>query len=421
VRNNDFRALSETMSYGLIGAKLSHSYSKIIHNFWGNAEYQLWEIKPEKLDTFFQTADFTGINVTIPYKQDVMPYCILSEGAAKIGSVNTVVNKHGRLHGYNTDYSGFLYMAERAAIDFRHKKVLILGSGGTAKTVFYAARDSGAGEIVIVSRNGKDNYKNLEKHGDSNILINTTPLGMYPLNDGLPVDISLFSRLTDVMDVIYNPLKTNLLLDAQKKGVNFMSGLPMLVAQAWFSHKLFFGLESEPAVDREIIETVLHKTEKIFKNIVLIGMPGCGKTTIGRELAGRLGWKFTDTDWEIENRTGRSVPEIINTEGEPYFRKIEREIILDIAKETGRVIATGGGSVMAQENRNALLQNGFIIFLEREIGELATDNRPLAKDFAAISELYKRRAPIYNAMCDKKICVCDSLEENVTRIMELVR
>jgi len=408
------------MGYGLIGAKLSHSYSKIIHNFLGNAEYQLWEIKPEKLDTFFQRADFTGINVTIPYKQDVMPYCILSEGAARIGSVNTVVNKHGRLYGYNTDYSGFLYMAKRGDVDFCHKKVLILGSGGTAKTVFYAARDSGAGEIIIVSRTGKDNYKNLEKHRDSNILINTTPLGMYPLNDGLSVDISLFTRLTDVVDVIYNPLKTNLLLDAQKNDVNFMNGLPMLVAQAWFSHKLFFDHSSEPAVDANIIETVLHKTEKLFRNIVLIGMPGCGKTTIGQELARRLGLKFTDTDFEIENKIGKSVPEIINTAGETYFRNVEREIILEVARERGQVIATGGGSVMRQENRDALSQNGFIVFLEREITKLATGNRPLSKDLDAMSELYKRRAPTYNAMCDKKICVCDTLGKNITRIMELV-
>ena len=409
------------MNYGLIGASLSHSYSKIIHNFLGNGEYQLWEIKPEKLAAFFQTAAFAGVNVTIPYKRDVMPYCILSDTAARIGSVNTIINKHGRLYGCNTDYAGFLYMAKRAGVDFSRKKVLILGSGGTAKTVFCAARDSGAGEIIIVSRRGKDNYKNIAKHRDSDILINATPLGMYPQNDGLPVDISLFAQLTDVMDVIYNPLKTNLLLSAQKSGVNFMNGLPMLVAQAWFSHKLFFDLTGAPDEDEEVMEAVLHKTEKLFKNIVLIGMPGCGKTTIGRELARRLDLKFTDTDFEIESKTGKSVPAIINTQGEAYFRKVEQEIILRIAKEPGQVIATGGGSVMAPENRDTLSQNGFVVFLEREIRSLATDNRPLAKDFAAVSELYEARAPVYNALCDKKVCLGDSLEENIAVMMELVR
>jgi len=413
-------ANEQIMTYGLIGEKLSHSYSKIIHNFWGNAEYQLWEIKPEELGAFLQAADFTGINVTIPYKEDVIPYCILSEGADRIGSVNTIVNEHGRLYGYNTDYSGFLYMSQRANIDFRHKKVLILGSGGTAKTVFCAVADRGAEEIIVVSRRGGDNYENLGKHYDSNILINTTPLGMYPLNDGLPVDISPFERLTDVIDVIYNPLKTRLLLQAQKKGVNFTNGLPMLVAQAWFSHKLFFHMEKGAEEDAEAIEECLHKTEKLLRNIVLIGMPGCGKTTVGRAIGQCLGLKFTDTDFEIERQTGRLVREIINNSGEAYFRKVEADINSQVARETGQVIATGGGSMMSPENREAVLQNGFIIFLEREITNLATDGRPLSKDFAAIEELYKQRAPIYNGLCHAKISVSDSVEENVTGIMKLL-
>ncbi|MDR2861184.1 MAG: hypothetical protein LBV07_01360 [Syntrophobacterales bacterium] len=406
------------MSYGLIGAKLSHSYSKIIHNFWGNAEYRLWEIKPENLDAFFHTADFAGVNVTIPYKEAVMPYCLLSEEAARIGSVNTVVNRQGKLYGGNTDYAGFLYMTQRAGIDFRHKKVLILGSGGTSKTAFCAARDSGAKEIIVVSRKGGDNYQNLERHHNSDILINTTPLGMYPLNSGLPVDISPFGGLTAVIDVIYNPLKTNLLLAAQRNGVNFTNGLSMLVAQAWFSHKLFFDLAGNPAEDGEVIEGALRKTEKFFRNIVLIGMPGCGKTTIGRELACRLGMTFADTDIEIERHTGRSVPEIIETEGEAYFRRVEKDIVLKIARETGQVIATGGGSIMVRENRDALLQNGYILFLDKDITKLATGNRPLAKDFAAISELYNVRVPIYRTLCNKRICVDGNLEENMTKIME---
>jgi len=409
------------MNYGLIGGKLSHSYSKVIHQFLGNTSYELMERSPWELDEFINAGKFRGINVTIPYKQDVMPYCALSETAHRIGSVNTIVNWEGKLYGHNTDYDGFLYMAKKASVDFRDKKVLILGSGGTSKTALCVANDSGAKEIIIVSRNSENNYQNIEKHHDSRIIINTTPVGMHPENDGRPIEVSAFKRLTNVIDVIYNPLKTRLLLDAQKVGINFINGLSMLVAQAWFSHKLFFDIICEPAEDAEIIEKVLKKTEKHFQNIVLIGMPGCGKTTIGRELALRLKLKFIDTDAEIEKRIGISASDIIKEGGERFFRKIESDVISKTAKETQQVIATGGGSVMSQLNRDTIIQNGIILFLDRDISELSSANRPLSKDFNSLSQLYAERHPIYSALCDKKIIVSSALEDNISKILERIK
>ena len=409
------------MNYGLIGEKLSHSYSKIIHQLFGNTSYELLEIPLGELDGFLNAAKFKGINVTIPYKQNVMPYCVLSESARRIGSVNTIVNREEKLYGYNTDYSGFQYMVQKAGIDFQEKKVIILGSGGTSKTALCVAKENRIKEIIVVSRNGENNYQNIEKHNDSQIIINTTPVGMYPENDGRPIEVSTFKRLTDVIDVIYNPLKTRLLLDAKKMGINFTNGLTMLVAQAWFSHKLFFNIACESAEDVEIIEEVLKKTEKLFRNIVLIGMPGCGKTTIGREFARRFGLKFVDTDAEIEKQIRKPVPDIISEDGEEVFRKIESDIISKTAKETGQVIATGGGSVMSPSNRDTLMQNGFILFLDRDISKLATDNRPLSKDFNALSELYTTRAPIYSALCDNKITVGNDLEDNISKILELLK
>jgi len=406
------------MKYGLIGEKLSHSYSKTIHNLFGNNEYKICEIPPENIKKFINSADFYGINVTIPYKKDVIPYCILSENAQQIGSVNTIINKNGKLYGHNTDYFGFLYMSKKTNISFYGKKVLILGSGGTSKTVSCVVQESNAKEIVIVSRNGENNYQNIEKHYDSDIIINTTPVGMYPNNDGIPVDIAHFLHLNGVIDVIYNPIKTNLLLAAQRKNINYINGLSMLVAQAWFSHKLFFDIDCNDTEDIEVIENILQKIEKMFRNIVLIGMPGCGKTTIGKALAERLGVKFVDTDSKIETIIGKSPAELIETNGEEYFRKIESEIILKTAKETGQVIATGGGSVLLPQNRDALMQNGFIIYLDREIEKLATDNRPLSKN---IDALYKERAPVYNALCSIKINVNDNLEDNIKRITELLK
>jgi len=409
------------MNYGLIGEKLLHSYSKTIHLFYGNTSYELLEISSKELDSFLRAAEFSGINVTIPYKQAVMPYCVLSEEAKRIGSVNTIVNRGNILYGYNSDYFGFQYMVQKSGIEFRDMKVIVLGSGGTSKTVLCVLKDIGVEDIIIISRSGEDNYKNIQNHYDSHIIINTTPVGMYPENDATPIDISEFKQLTAVFDVIYNPLKTRLLLDAQKIGINFMNGLSMLVAQAWHSHKLFFDHKNKSMEDAKSIGEVLQKTERFYRNIILIGMPGCGKTTIGRELAHRLGMPFIDTDHEIEKQTGRLVPDIINEDGEDYFRKIECDVIKLITKKAGQVIATGGGSVTIPSSGDALVQNGVVLFLDRKLSELSTDNRPLSMNMDALKNLYDRRKSIYNVLCDNKITVEGNLDINISKILDLIK
>jgi shikimate dehydrogenase len=406
------------MKYGLIGKTLIHSYSKTIHGFFGNHDYELVEIPPDGVAGFLQKADFLGVNVTIPYKETVMPYCVLDDHAQTIGCVNTIVNKNGTLYGYNTDYFGFTYMAKLAGISFNGKKVVVLGSGGASKTAACASRDGGAGEVVVVSRNGENNYSNIDRHADCNVLVNTTPVGMFPNNGNIPLSLSGFSRLSAVIDVVYNPLRTKLLLEAKKLGIATAGGLSMLVAQALMAHNLFFGIEADEQTDQARIAEALAKTEKRFSNIVLIGMPGCGKTTTGRELAKVCGREFVDTDKVIEEREGRKIPDIINEDGEGRFRELEKCVIAEVAAQTNQVIATGGGSVLAQENRDALSQNGIVIFLECPLEYLATAGRPLSVD---LETLYQRRLPLYKGLCQHTITVSADLADDVRRINEVLQ
>jgi shikimate dehydrogenase len=397
------------LDYGLIGKKLSHSYSRIIHGFMGNTGYELLEIPPEELDAFMREAAFTGINVTIPYKEAVLPYCVLDESAKKIGSVNTVINEGGTLRGFNTDYFGFSRMAERAGISFHGKKAVILGSGGTSKTASCVARDKGAREVITVTRGGVQSenqcgYDEIALHYDCDVLINTTPVGMYPGNGQAPVELAGFTNLSAVIDVIYNPLRTKLLLDARERGIPTANGLAMLTAQAAMAHELFFSGEKVP------LDDLVFKTERFFSNVVLIGMPGCGKTTIGKGLALRLGKEFADTDEIIAARTGRSIPEIINNDGEAAFRDMESRVIAEVSAKTGQVIATGGGSVLRKENWDALSQNGTVVYLERALEKLATEGRPLSVN---VEELYRKRKPLYEAACDVKVEVGDDLDRNI--------
>jgi shikimate dehydrogenase len=403
------------MKYGLIGKTLSHSYSKVIHGFFGNHEYELLELPPESLEDFLRAADFLGINVTIPYKETVMPYCVPDEHAKKIGSVNTIVNKNGTLYGYNTDYFGFSYMAKLAGISFNGRKVVILGSGGTSKTAVSVTRDGGAREIAVVSRNGENNYGNIERHADCDVLVNTTPVGMFPNNGDSPLSLDNFTKLSAVIDVVYNPLRTKLLLEAKKTGIRTASGLSMLTAQALRAHNLFFGIETNEREDLMSVEEALSKTEKRFSNIVLTGMPGCGKTTMGRELAKVFGKDFVDTDELIAKRTGRKPRDILREDGEPRFREHESAVIAQAAAKTNQVIATGGGSVLAEENRDALAQNGIVIFMDRPLDRLAIDGRPLSVNLEA---LYQRRLPIYESFCQYKITLDDDFAANVRRIKE---
>ena len=403
------------MRYGLIGASLSHSFSPQIHAAFGNKEYFLRELSASELPLFMKERAFAAVNVTIPYKQAVMPLCdYISPEAQQIGSVNTVINQNGLLCGYNTDYFGFAYLAAQAAVDFDGKKVLVLGSGGTSLAAQAAALDSGAREICVVSRSGADNYQNLHRHYDAEILINTTPLGMYPQSAQSPLDIAPFTHLDGVIDVIYNPLRTALLLQAKEKGIAYAGGLSMLVGQAKKAHELFF----KTTLDEDLIKKVVKQLEEQMANVVLIGMPGSGKTTVGSLLAQKLGFSFVDVDQAVEQAAGMTVTQIFQTHGEPFFRHLEHQTIKRICAQGGQVIATGGGSVLNSESRQYLSQNGLIIWLDRETDKLDRCGRPLSGSTEELTLMYATRVPLYQKLSDIKVHVTDDAAETVRIIME---
>ena len=387
------------MEYGLLGERLGHSFSPQIHRDLAGYDYQLLPTPPEAVEDLFARRAFQGLNVTIPYKRTVMPLCDeIDPRAAAIGAVNTVVNRNGRLTGYNTDIDGFLYMARRAGVDMAGKKVVILGSGGTSRTARAAAGELGAREIITVSRHGEDNYQNLSRHADAQVLVNTTPVGMYPNWGQSPVSLESFPALEGVLDVVYNPLRTALLLQAEERGLPCSCGLPMLVAQAKRAAELFTGQN----IDDSRTEAVLHGLRRQLTSIVLIGMPGCGKTTVGRALAGKLGRTFVDLDEEIVRRAGMSIPEIFAREGEAGFRERESALVREFGERTGLVVSTGGGVVTRRENYIPLKQNGLLLHLRRDPAALPTDGRPLSQATAP-EELWRRRAPLYAAFADGEI------------------
>ena len=387
------------MEYGLLGERLGHSFSPQIHRDLAGYDYQLLPTPPEAVEDLFARRAFQGLNVTIPYKRTVMPLCDeIDPRAAAIGAVNTVVNQNGRLTGYNTDIDGFLYMARRAGVDMAGKKVVILGRGGTSRPPRAAAGELGAREIVNVSRHGVDNYQNLSRHADAQVLVNTTPVGMYPNWGQSPVSLESFPALEGVLDVVYNPLRTALLLQAEERGLPCSCGLPMLVAQAKRAAELFTGRN----IDDSRTEAVLHGLRGQLTNIVLIGMPGCGKTTVGRALAGKLGRTFVDLDEEIVRRAGMSIPEIFAREGEAGFRERESALVREFGERTGLVVSTGGGVVTRRENYIPLKQNGLLLHLRRDPAALPTDGRPLSQATAP-EELWRRRAPLYAAFADGEI------------------
>ena len=387
------------MEYGLLGERLGHSFSPQIHRDLAGYDYQLLPTPPEAVEDLFARRAFQGLNVTIPYKRTVMPLCDeIDPRAAAIGVVNTVVNRNGRLTGYNTDIDGFLYMARRAGVDMTGKKVVILGSGGTSRTARAAAGELGAREIVTVSRHGEDNYQNLSRHADAQVLVNTTPVGMYPNWGQAPVSLESFLALEGVLDVVYNPLRTALLLQAEERGLPSSCGLPMLVAQAKRAAELFTGQN----IGDSRTEAVLHGLRRQLTSIVLIGMPGCGKTTVGRALAEKLGRTFVDLDEEIVRRAGTSIPEIFAREGEAGFRERESALVREFGERTGLVVSTGGGVVTRRENYIPLKQNGLLLHLRRDPAALPTDGRPLSQATAP-EELWRRRAPLYAAFADGEI------------------
>jgi shikimate dehydrogenase len=403
--------------FGLLGETLGHSFSPLIHRFLGDYEYPLYEIAPADFDTFMTERRFGGINVTIPYKQAVLPYCAsLSDEARRTGSINTVIKDgHGDLHGHNTDYYGFCFLLEYSGISPEGQKVLILGNGGAAKTVRAALQDLGAREVITVSRNGENNYGNIARHYGAEVIINTTPAGMYPDNGGSPLCLAGFEGLEGVVDLIYNPMRTRLLLDAGRMGVPCANGLPMLAAQAEMASRLFTGGPARP----EITEEITGRICKRMRNIVLIGMPGCGKSTVGGVLSRMMGRICADIDVLIETASGRSIPEILAKDGESAFRIMETRVLGEEAKKSGIVIATGGGVVTQPENFDLLRQNSLVVYLKRELGKLKTDGRPLSLG-AGVEALAGQRLPLYEAWSDCAVEVEADPEQTAARIMERI-
>ncbi len=417
------------MKYGLLGEKLKHSFSPQIHNAFGIDDYMLKEVPREEIDAFMEAKEFAAMNVTIPYKEAVIPYCVQDEVSKAIGSVNTVVNREGTLYAYNTDCLGFLYMATGAGITFTDKKVVVLGSGGTAKTAVYVARQEGASEIVVVSRSGANisevfgdvktaDYTQTEAYRDAQIIVNTTPLGMYPNVQTQAVDLDVFEGAEAVVDVVYNPLLTALTLQAKKKGLKYVNGLPMLVAQAYFAQRYFYN--EEPKVkpgDEGLLKQVIADIEAQVRNIVLIGMPGSGKSTVGKALAEKLGRTFVDTDEEFAKKEGMLAGAYIEKFGEAAFRDAESRVVKEFAKEKSLVIATGGGSILREENRDAMMQNSLIVYLDRELCKLATNGRPLSGDMERMQKLYETRYPIYVNLADVHLKV---EEDNIDGLLNAI-
>ena len=404
------------MKSGLLGRKLGHSYSPQIHSFLGEYSYDLFEREPEDVGSFIRNGDYTGINVTIPYKKDVIPFLDeLSPAAIKMGSVNTVVRRaDGTLWGHNTDYFGFTSMVHRSGIQVSGKKVLVLGSGGTSNTAVKALEDLGA-NVIIISRSGENNYDNLDLHQNAAVIVNTTPVGMYSKTGVSPIDLKRFPKLEGVLDVIYNPAKTQLLLDAEAMGLPHENGLWMLVAQAKEAAEYFGGVK----LPDSIIETVYNKMSAKMQNIVLIGMPGCGKSTVAAYLAEALGRKSLDADAEIVKLAGKTIPEIFADDGEEAFRSFETQVLTELGKQSQLIIATGGGCVTRERNYPLLHQNSSIFWLKRDLEVLPTEGRPLSQS-NRLSDLYRTRKPMYEAFADHIIDNNQDLDQTLTQILAVL-
>lgn len=406
------------MDYGLIGKPLGHSFSPEIHRRLAGYDYRLMELEPDQLPEFLSRKEFRGINVTIPYKQAVIPFLdAIDPKAQAIGAVNTIVNQKGRLTGYNTDFDGMTSLLSRAGLDLAGKSVLILGTGGTSKTALAAARSLGAASVVRASRTPREDCVSYEQAQAMpvQIIINTTPAGMFPNLEDQPMDLSRLGWLEGVADVIYNPLRTRLVLQARDNGAKGQGGLYMLVAQAAAAARHFLGEDlPQGALDRAYQS--IHGEKQ---NIVLTGMPGSGKSTVGRMLAGQLGREFLDSDAEIVRLAKKSIPEIFAQRGEAGFRELESQVIARLAQKTGLVIATGGGAVLRSENIRRLRQNGRLYFLDRPLEDLIpTPDRPLSRDVQALNQRYQERYPRYLACADSVIPVTGGPETVAAAIRE---
>lgn len=410
------------MEYGLIGKKLGHSFSKEIHESIADYKYELCELTEEEFKVFMEKKDFKAINVTIPYKQQVIPYLTYIDPIAeRIGAVNTIVNNNGKLYGYNTDYLGLKALIEKKKIHIKNKKVLILGFGGTSKTATSVVKNLECKEVLHVSINNEPNTITYEEavlnHNDSQIIINTTPCGMYPNNDNLIIDINRFDKLSAVVDVIYNPIRTKLIQNAKKRNLKHASGLYMLVAQAVYACCIFLNKE----IDLSLIDDIYDKLYKSKRNIVLIGMPSSGKSTIGKILAKKLNREFYDCDKEIEKRIGMEIQDFLNDNNEQEFRNIEEEVVKEISKKSGVVISTGGGVIKRSSNIDRLKQNGKVFFIDRSLENLTpTTSRPLSATAEALRKLYKERYQLYLDAADVCINNDDDLFDAVSKIKKEV-
>ncbi len=409
------------MEYGLIGEKLSHSFSKEIHEQIESYEYTINEVAKEDLDSFMTKHDFKAINVTIPYKEAVIKHLhYVSDTAKTIGAVNTIVNKSGRLYGYNTDFMGMEALICKADIDIKNKKVLILGTGGTSKTANAVVSHLGASCIITVSRTagfGVVTYDEMYAcHTDADVIINTTPCGMYPHADASPVDIERFTSLSGVVDAIYNPLRTRLVCSALKKGIKAAGGLYMLVAQAIFAAEKFTG----KTYGKDLLDSIYGKIYSDKQNIVLIGMPSSGKSTVAKELSSILERTFVDTDDMIVTKYNSSISDIFSLCGETVFRDRESEAVAEVSQMSGCIIATGGGAILRPENVDALRQNGVLYFLDRDLQDLVpTADRPLALDCESIQKLFEERYPKYSAAADEIIKIDSDPHEIAKRIISI--
>lgn len=409
--------MNDKIKCELIGKPLGHSYSPQIHSLIGSYSYVLHELDENEIGDYLGKRDFDGINVTIPYKKTVMPYLDrISEEALKIGSVNTVVHeKDGSLSGYNTDYFGFSYMLKRVGISLENRKVVILGSGGASMTARYAASAEGARETVVISRSGENNYGNISLHRDADIIINTTPVGMFPGNGLSPLSLTVFDNPESVVDMIYNPSKTALILEAERLGVpHITSGLPMLSAQAVRAAEYFTGT----SFGNGLCEKIIASMEARMKNIILTGMPGCGKSTTGKALASVLKRDFYDTDELTAQRCGMGIPDIFRLHGEEYFRNAETDVLRDVTKLSGAVIATGGGCVIREENRDLMRQNGTVVYITRPNDELETSGRPLSLS-RNVDELYKERHEYYEK-ADITVPLLSTAEDTALEIINII-
>ncbi len=403
--------------FGLIGKTLSHSYSPFLHELLEDTPYRLFPLEEEAFHAFMKERAFTGVNVTIPYKQAAMAYCAkLDETAREIGCVNTVINRGGALHGYNTDAAGLSLLVRRVLPDLKGKTALVLGDGGTSRTARYVLSKLGAARILVASRSPREgtvSYLEAQNTKDIHLLLNTTPVGMYPNNGALPFPLETLPQLEAVVDVVYNPAKTALVLAAEKRGLPAIGGLAMLAEQARAASSLF--LEKEQPVQRT--KELCTALQNRIYNLVLIGMPGCGKTSLGRMLAKETNRSFVDLDHVLEQEEGRSAKAILETEGEAAFRDIESRIAKSRGKENGQVIATGGGVILREENLDALRQNGIIIWVDCPLSALTPSNsRPLSQNQEALCALYEKRHPLYQKAADLRFERPSGLGESIAAL-----